>query len=221
MTDLSHWTPPPRPERVALEGRFARLEPLDPARHGDHLFAAARGESERHLYLPEHAPTDRAAFGAMLEAKAQLDDPLWFAVIDMRTGRAEGRQTLMRIVPEHGVIETGSILWGPAIARSAVTTEAFFLHAEHVFTLGYRRYEWKCNDENEPSKRAARRFGLRFEGVFRNHMVVKGRNRDTAWFAMTDEDWGRERRVLEAWLDGCGADGQQSARLEEVRERMA
>ena len=220
MLDLSSWTPPPRPDRTALEGRFARLEPLDPAAHGDDLFAAARGEDERHRYLFEHAPTDRTAFRAMLAERAAMPDPMWFAVIDRRTGRAEGQQTLMRITPEHGVIEIGNILWGPAIARSAVTTEAFFLHAQHVFALGYRRFEWKCNDGNEPSKRAARRFGMRFEGVFRQHMVVKGANRDTAWFAMTDGDWAREASVFAAWLDGVGRDGQQSERLEDVRERM-
>lgn len=220
MPDLAHWTPPPRPKRIALEGRFARLEPLDPVAHGDDLFAAHAGEAERHRYLFEDAPTDRAAFQTLLQEKATLDDPLWFAVIDRRTGRAEGRQTLMRIDTAHGVIETGSIFWGPAIARSAVTTEAFFLHAAHVFALGYRRYEWKCNALNAPSRRAALRFGFTYEGTFRQHMVVKGLNRDTAWFAMTDGEWEREARVFAAWLDGCGADGQQSERLEDVRTRL-
>ena len=220
MTALLNWTPPPRPERVVLEGRFARLEPLDPARHGADLFAAHAGESERHRYLFEDAPGDEAAFRTLLEEKAALADPLWFAVIDRRTGRAEGRQTLMRIDADHGTIETGNIFWGPAIARSAVTTEAFLLHALHVFALGYRRYEWKCNALNGPSRRAAQRFGLRYEGTFRNHMVVKGQNRDTAWFAMTDGDWAREASVFAAWLDGVGRDGQQSERLEDVRERM-
>ena len=126
----------------------------------------------------------------------------------------------MRIDAGNGVIETGNIYWGPAIARSAVATEAFYLHAAHVFELGYRRYEWKCNDLNEPSKRAARRFGMVQEGLFRQHMVAKGANRDTAWFALTDADWARERPVFEAWLDGIGPDGQQSQRLEDVRKRV-
>jgi RimJ/RimL family protein N-acetyltransferase len=122
-------------------------------------------------------------------------------VIDQKTGRAEGRQALMRIEPAHGVIEIGHILWGPGIARSRVATEALYLFTSHVFdTLGYRRFEWKCHNLNEPSKRAAQRFGFTFEGVFRQHMVAKGRNRDTAWFAMIDADWPRLKAGYEAWL---------------------
>ncbi len=123
----------------------------------------------------------------------------------------------MRIDRTHGVIEIGNILWGPAIARTRVATEALFLTATYVFeTLGYRRFEWKCDDENEPSKRAAMRFGFSFEGVFRQHMVVKGRNRDTAWFAMLDADWPRIRRSFEAWLarENFDADGRQLTRLD-------
>ena len=138
-------------------------------------------------------------------------------MIDRATGRAEGRQSLMRIEPVHGVIEVGNILWGPAIARTRVATEALHLHAAYVFdTLGYRRFEWKCHNMNEPSKRAALRFGFTFEGVFRQHMVTKGRNRDTAWFAMTDGDWrGRLRAGYEAWLrpGNFDAAGRQKGKL--------
>jgi len=201
--DLTEWQGAPRPSRVVLEGRYARLEPLDAQRHGAQLLAASQapGAEERFRYLFENPPADAADMQPWL-AKAQASaDPLFFAVVDRATGRAEGRQALMRIDPVHGVIEVGSILWGPAIARTRVATEALFLCATHVFeTLGYRRFEWKCHNRNEPSKRAALRFGFSYEGLFRQHMVVKGENRDTAWFAMIDQDWPRLKAGFEAWL---------------------
>ncbi len=201
--DLPNWQGVPRPDRVALDGRYARLEPLDPARHGPDLLASARqpGADDRFRYLFEEPPADLGAMTPWLENAATSTDPLFFAVIDRETGRAEGRQSLMRIEPAHGVIEIGHILWGPAIARTRAATEALYLFARYVFdTLGYRRFEWKCHNLNEPSKRAAQRFGFTFEGVFRQHMVTKGRNRDTAWFAMTDGDWPRLKAGYEAWL---------------------
>lgn len=218
MTDLSGWTPRPLPERRVLEGRYCRLEPLDAARHGDPLFAAsmAPGAEERHRYLFE-GPMERARFQVWLEGRAASQDPLFFAVIDKATGRVEGRQTLMRIDPGHGVIEIGSILWGPAMARSRVATEALFLFAAYAFdVLGYRRFEWKCNNGNEPSKRAALRFGFIYEGLFRQHMVAKGENRDTAWYSMIDSEWPALRAGYEAWLhpENFDSNGQQKARLE-------
>jgi RimJ/RimL family protein N-acetyltransferase len=152
--DLTNWKGVARPERITLEGRYTRIEPLDAARHGDDLLASARapGAEDRFRYLFEDAPADRAAFSPWLEKAVSSADPLFFATIDKRTGRAEGRQALMRIDNVHGVIEIGSILWGPAIARSRVTTETLYLFASYVFdTLGYRRFEWKCNNLNEPS----------------------------------------------------------------------
>lgn len=216
--DLSDWKGVPRPERIVLEGRYARLEPLDPAKHGDALLASARepGADDRFRYLFEDAPADMAALSAWLDKASASADPLFFAVIDKRTGRAEGRQALMRIDAVHGVIEIGNILWGPAIARSRIATEALYLFARYAFdTLGYRRFEWKCNNHNEPSKRAAQRFGFTPEGVFRQHMVQKGKNRDTAWFAMVDADWARLKAGYEAWLapENFGENGQQRARL--------
>lgn len=215
---LSTWTARPRPQRRILEGRFARLEPLDPVRHGDELFAASHAEPDRFEWLFE-APMDRHAFQAWLEKAAAMEDPLHFAVINRATGRVEGRQALMRIDPTHGVIEIGSILWGPAIARSPVTTEALYLFASEAFDhLGYRRFEWKCNALNLASRRAALRFGFAFEGIFRQHMVVKGKNRDTAWFAMTDSDWQMSRARFERWLspDNFTSEGAQRRRLEEI-----
>ena len=172
---LAHWTPRPRPARVTLEGTYCRLEPLDPARHADQLFAASMqpGAEERFRFLFD-VPQDRAAFDGWIARSAQSDDPLFFAVIDRASGRCEGRQTLMRITPEHGVIEIGNILWNPPIARSRVSTEALFLHARYIFEeLGYRRFEWKCNARNEPSMRAARRFGFTYEGIGRATVVKK------------------------------------------------
>jgi RimJ/RimL family protein N-acetyltransferase len=219
--ELSGWTARPRPEGSTLEGRWCRLEKLDPVKHGDDLYAAsgAEGADTRFRYLFEPPLADRAEFDAWAARASSTDDPFFYAVIDKATGRAEGRQALMRITPEHGVIEIGSILWGPAIARTRVATEALYLFAAHSFdTLGYRRFEWKCDALNEPSRRAALRFGFSFEGVFRQHMVVKGKNRDTAWFAIIDKDWPRIRAGMEAWLapDNFSAGGEQRRRLGEL-----
>ena len=218
VTDLSNWRGVSRPERSAIAGRYAVLEPLDPARHGSDLLASAQapGAEDRFRYLFEEPPTDRTAFTAWLEKVAASADPIFFAVIDKQTGKAEGRQTLMRIDPVHGVIEIGNILWGPAIARTRVATEALFLFARYVFDdLGYRRFEWKCNNLNEPSKTSALRFGFAFEGIFRQHMVVKGKNRDTAWFAMTDHDWPALKARFQRWLDPSNfdADGRELTKL--------
>ena len=219
LRDLRHWQPRPRPERRTLSGRWCRLEALDPARHGDSLFAAsmAPGAEARFRYLFE-SPAERPDFDAWLVRAAASPDPLMFAVIDAASGRCEGRQSLMRIVPEHGVIAIGNILWGPAIARSRVATEALFLFAAHAFDeLGYRRFEWKCHADNAPSRRAALRFGFHFEGIFRQHMVFKGGNRDTAWFGMTDGDWAALRPGYAAWLapDNLDDQGRQRRSLGE------
>lgn len=203
------------PQRIALEGSFARLEPVGP-QHVSDLYRAAAGQEQRFTWLFENAPVSEDAMADWVARVAPKDDPLYFAVIDKTSGRAEGRQSLMRITPEHGVIEVGGIYWGPSIARTRIATEALFLHARYVFDeLGYRRFEWKCNDLNEPSKAAARRFGFTFEGVFRQHMIVKGQNRDTAWFAMLDGDWPRIKAGFERWLDPSNFDeiGAQKTRL--------
>ncbi|KAF0229458.1 MAG: N-acetyltransferase [Beijerinckiaceae bacterium] len=219
--DLSAWTPRPSPAPVVLEGRYARLEPLDPARHADGLFAALMGEGSAndHLYLFE-TTMSRADFQVWIEAKAKRTDIQCHIVIDRQTGRIGGRQDFMRIDNAHGVIEIGSIHWGPIIARSRVATEALYLAAKHVFDdLGYRRFEWKCNNENLPSKRAAERFGFTYEGLFRQHMVAKGKNRDTAWFSMIDCEWPAIRAGFERWLDPANfdADGRQKRQLEQCR----
>jgi RimJ/RimL family protein N-acetyltransferase len=218
--DLSRWTPRPRPDGVTLQGRWCRLEKLDPARHSDSLHEAsiAPGADQRFRYLPD-PPPDRATFDAWAEKMAASADPLCYAVIDPTTGSAEGRQTLMRIDPANGVIEIGNILWGPKIARTRAATEALYLFAKHSFDdLGYRRFEWKCNALNAPSRRAAERFGFAFEGIFRNHMVVKGKNRDTAWYAMTDGDWPKIKAGMERWLapENFDVEGRQRRSLKET-----
>jgi RimJ/RimL family protein N-acetyltransferase len=216
--ELSQWRGARRPERVVLAGQYARLEPLSSARHGPDLFRSARepNADDRFRYLAENAPSDEADFEAWIQRAEASKDPLFFAVIDTRTDKAQGRQALMRIDTANGVVEVGHILWGPAIARSRVSTEALYLAAQYVFDeLGYRRFEWKCHSMNEASKRAAERFGFTFEGIFRQHMVAKGRNRDTAWFAMTDTDWTSIKPNYVAWLsaDNFDAMGQQRMKL--------
>jgi RimJ/RimL family protein N-acetyltransferase len=206
--------PRPRPSPTVLEGRYTRLEPLTLS-HAAGLYKASC-EAQRFDYLPDPPPASVAEVQAWIERTLKNSEYLFSAVVDRATGEAAGRQALMRIEPAHGVIEIGNILWGPAISRTRISTEAFFLAARHVFDeLGYRRFEWKCNDRNEPSKAAALRFGFTFEGLFRQHMVIKGENRDTAWFSIIDREWPEIRKAFERWLDPANFDsaGRQNAKL--------
>lgn len=201
------------PDRRVLEGRYVRLEPIGP-QHAADLYAASSvaDADQRFAYLFETPPTSLDEMQRWVEGQIGKDDPMVYAVVDRATGRAGGRQQLMRIVPKDGVIEIGGIYWGPAIARTRLATEALYLTARHAFDdLGYRRFEWKCNDLNLPSKRAAERFGFTFEGIFRQHMIVKGANRDTAWFSMLDGEWPARRLAFERWLEPANfeADGRQ------------
>lgn len=219
--NMQHWTPRPRPEAVPLEGRYVRLEKLEP-RHADGLHAAsATGDADaKFTWLAEDPPEDQASFRAWVERVSVSVDPIYFAIIDKATGKVAGRQTLMRIDPANGVVEIGNIYWGPLIARKAAATEALFLFARYAFdTLGYRRFEWKCNNDNLPSKQAALRFGFQYEGLFRQHFVIKGLNRDTAWFAMIDKDWVALKPAYAAWLapDNFDESGNQKRRLEDIR----
>jgi RimJ/RimL family protein N-acetyltransferase len=215
---LADPSPAHRPQRVVLDGQWCRLEPIDPARHGDDLFAASTppDAARRFRYLFDPVVHTRSDLDEWMAKAVASEDPLVFAVIDKRTGRCEGRQTLMRITPEHRSIEIGNIYWGPAIAGSQVATEANFLFAQYVFeTLGYRRYEWKCDALNAPSRRAALRFGFTYEGHFRRANINKGRSRDTTWFAMIDEEWPQLKAAYQRWLDPSNfdADGRQKTRL--------
>ena len=220
--NLKNWQPRPRPERKVIDGRYARLEPLSAAKHGDGLYEASSVADigGRFAWLPDYPPQTRADFQPWLDRVEASEDPLFFAVFDKASGKVAGRQTLMRIDPAYGVIEIGNIYWGPLISRKPAATEAQFLFTKYIFDdLGYRRYEWKCNNRNEPSKRAAERFGFKFEGIFRQHLVVKGENRDTAWYSIIDMEWPALRRAYEAWLDAANFDseGRQKRRLEDFR----
>lgn len=219
MEDLSNWKPRPKPERVVLDGRYVRLEPLSAAHHGDGLYGAAtEGDADtRFLWLGETTPKSREDFQPWLEKVEASEDPLFFVCIDKATGKVAGRQTLMRIDAANGVIEIGNIHWGPLMQRRPAATEAHFLFMQYAFdTLGYRRWEWKCNNRNEPSKRAAERFGFTYEGLFRQHMIIKGENRDTAWFSIIDKEWPSIKSAYEGWLDpdNFDSDGNQKRRLE-------
>ena len=211
-------SPARRPARTTLKGRWVTLAPLDPHAHGDSLYAGTQGENGERLwqYLFEGPFSDRVAFDSHLQRIAASEDPLFFAIVDSASARALGYAAYMRIEPVHRVIEVGSILFTPRLQQTALATEAMYLMARHVFEdLGYRRYEWKCNALNAPSRRAALRFGFTFEGIFRQHMIVKGRNRNTAWFSMLDSEWPVRKANFERWLDplNFGADGRQKVAL--------
>jgi RimJ/RimL family protein N-acetyltransferase len=215
---VSDPSPAPFPKPVTLEGRFCRLEPLSAERHAADLWRAVNvpDAKARHAYLFEEPQRSEAEVRDWAIASLAKPDLVWSAVIDKRSGRCEGRQTLMRIAPAHRCIEVGSIYWGPAISKSVVSTEALFLIAQHVFDdLGYRRFEWKCNALNAPSRAAALRFGFSYEGRFERDMIIKGRSRDTTWYAMTFETWPEIRAGYRAWLapDNMGADGVQKRSL--------
>jgi RimJ/RimL family protein N-acetyltransferase len=221
--DLTNWTPRSRPERKVLEGRYVRLEPLSAAVHGDGLYEAAKvgNADERFRWLGETTPASRSDFQPWLEKVEASEDPLYFACIDQMSGKVAGRQTLMRIDPANGVIEIGHIHWGPLMQRRPAATEAHYLFMKYAFDdLGYRRWEWKCNNRNEPSKRAAERFGFTPEGVFRQHMIIKGENRDTAWYSIIDKEWPAIKKAYEGWLDPSNfdSDGNQKRRLEDFRK---
>jgi len=211
------WTPRSLPPRRAIEGRYCVLEPLDAARHADDLHAAyAQAPDGRDwTYLFVERPIDPASTRAHIERAAQSADPMHFAVIDRTSSRAVGTLALMRIDPAHGAIEVGSVTFSPLLKQTPMSTEAQYLLMKLAFDeLGYRRYEWKCDNFNEPSKRAAARLGFQFEGVFRQAVVYKGRSRDTAWFSITDGEWPMLRTAFERWLAPANFDA-------EGRQRMA
>lgn len=192
-----------RPQRVRLEGRYVRLEPLDSETHGPALWESVGGVQHADLwtYLSDGPYFDRTSFDTSLNDKAASVDPLYFAIVDLPSQLATGYASYLRIEARHRCIEVGSLLFGPALRQTAGATEAMFLMGRHAFEdLHYRRYEWKCNALHVGSRRAALRLGFTFEGIFRQHMIVKGRNRDTAWFSMLDSEWPARKAALERWL---------------------
>lgn len=207
--------PAASPGAVTLAGRFGRVEKLDGAKHAADLWRAFHGHDQLWTFMAYGPFADAAAFAGWIDQRASLADPFSYAVVG-GDDRAVGIVTLMEIRPAMRVVEIGSIVYAPALQRQALATEAQYLLARYVFeTLGNRRYEWKCDALNTPSRRAAERLGFAFEGVFRQHMIVKGRNRDTAWYAMLDGEWPARKRAFERWLapGNFDAGGAQKARL--------
>jgi RimJ/RimL family protein N-acetyltransferase len=219
---LVSWKPALRPKREALPGVRVRLEPFDAALHGDALHTSLHdqpGDPRLWAYLP-YGPFDHKRWNAWFSASAASDDPLFYAIVDRGSGVPQGQASYLRIEPEQGVIEIGHIALGPALQRTPAATEAIFLLAAHAFDdLGYRRLEWKCDALNARSRRAAERLGFTFEGVFRQHMVIKGRNRDTAWYSVIDPEWPKLRTAFEQWLAPANFDaaGRQRRSLADVR----
>jgi RimJ/RimL family protein N-acetyltransferase len=219
-------TPARRPTRAPLLGARVVLESVDPAAHAAALFAAGHDAADPRLwvYLPYGPFADPGELEAWLASAAASEDPLFFTIAERATGRPAGVASYLRMEPRHGVIEIGHLWFGAALQRTPAATEAIFLLARHAFDdLGHRRLEWKCDARNERSRRAAERFGFTFEGVFRQHMIVKGANRDTAWYAMLDAEWPQVRAGFERWLAPANfdADGRQRMTLEALRSQAA
>lgn len=208
-TPVPDWQPARLPDTRTLEGRFIRLEKLSVARHADGLWAALQGPgSDPKLwdYLPYGPFLERSDFDTWLGRHEADSDPWFYTVVDQATGAIDGYLSLMSIVAAHGRIEIGHVTFGASMQRTPKGTEAIYLLAKESFALGYRRLEWKCNANNARSKRAAERFGFSYEGAFRQHMVVKGMSRDTAWYSIIDSEWPRLQTAFEGWL---AADNQQ------------
>jgi RimJ/RimL family protein N-acetyltransferase len=214
---LPDWRPPSRPAHAILEGRYCRLEPLDAGRHAADLHAAYSRDADGRMwtYLSSGPFTSSAELRSWVEARQDSEDPLFFAVVDASTARAAGVSSYLRIEPAHGVVEVGHLAFAPQLQRTRVATEAMYLMMKHVFDIGYRRCEWKCDALNAPSRRAAERLGFTFEGIFRQAIVYKGRNRDTAWYSVIDSEWPVLETSFRAWLDpdNFDADGRQRRRL--------
>jgi len=218
---LPGWQPPPVPPHSTITGRYCRLEPLSAAAHAADLHAAyALDERGQMWTYMNYGPFDSAeSYRAWCEEKSQASDPLFFAIVDLASGKPVGVASYLRIDPRSGSIEVGHLAYSPLLQRTPAATEAMYLMMRQAFELGYRRYEWKCHALNAASRAAAERLGFSFEGVFRQATVVKGRNRDTAWFSILDREWPELRRAFEQWLDPANFDeqGRQRQRLAALR----
>jgi RimJ/RimL family protein N-acetyltransferase len=216
------WQPAKPPKRTELRGRYVVVRPLDAAGDAQELYPESHpplGDPQLWTYLPNGPYRDAAELREALQTSQGSEDPLFFTLVLLPEERPAGVASYLRITPDHGVIEIGHIWFGASLRRTAAATEAIYLLAAHAFDdLGYRRLEWKCDSLNAASRRAAERFGFRFEGVFQHHMVIKGRNRDTAWYAITDEEWAAVRAGFQAWLAPENLDdaGLQKRRLGEL-----
>lgn len=218
---LPGWSGVPRPEAMRLPGRYCSLERLDPERHAEDLFTAyaAAADDQDWTYLPFGPFSTLAAYRGWADAAARSEDPRHYAVVENDTGRAVGTLSLMRHDPANGVIEVGNVVFSRALQRTPASTEAQYLLMRYAFDdLGYRRYEWKCDSLNTPSRRAAARLGFTYEGTFRQAVVYRERNRDTAWYSIIDGEWPALRAAFEEWLapSNFTAEGEQIAPLRPV-----
>ena len=220
---VAGWTARPRPPHTPMQGRWCRVEKLDPARHGPDIAAAhaVAPDGRDWTYMAVERPADAAAFAAFLERIAASEDPLHHAILDAATGKAVGTAASMRIDPANGAIEVGFITYSPLLKQTPAGTEAMYLLMRRAFDeLGYRRYEWKCDSLNAASRRAALRYGFRFEGIFPQAVVYKGRSRDTAWYSVTDREWPAVRQTFERWLapENFDGEGRQRRLLTDLRD---
>ncbi len=229
MTDfpvgpLVDTTPAQLPGPVTLQGRYGTVTRLAAGRHGPELWEAFRGHDEIWTYLSSYGPfTNGAAFLAWLRERVPLTDPYYYAILDA-DGRAVGLSTLMEIRPVMRVIEVGHIVYSPALQRTRLGTEAQYMLARYAFEmLGYRRYEWKCNSLNAPSRAAAVRYGFAYEGTLRQRIIAKGRSRDDAYFSMLDSEWPARKRAFERWLEpeNFDSDGNQQVSLADLNKMQA
>lgn len=215
---LNGWIPPRRPDRNVMEGRCVRLEPLDADRHAVGLHNAFSGHDALWDYMANGPYSSASAYHRWAREHEAAADQVFYTLVDRATGLCGGVASFLRIAPEAGSIEVGSITIAPALQRGTAWTEAMFLMMRWAFDAGYRRYEWKCNALNIPSRRAAQRLGFSYEGAFRQHMIVKGRNRDTAWFSVIDSEWPALSEAFSLWLapGNFDAKGQQRERLSDL-----
>ncbi|MEN3931110.1 GNAT family protein [Microvirga sp. W0021] len=218
MRDLQTWTKRKSPETTTLVGRYVTLAPLSISRHADDIFEETLS-ADLWTYLPDQFPQTRNDFDDWFAALLERENFVFYAIVNNETMRPEGLFALMRTDAANGSTEVGCVVFGPKLSRSRKATEAIYLLMKYVFeTLDYRRFEWKCDNQNEPSKAAALRFGFQYEGLFRQHLVVKGKNRDTAWFSIIDSEWPELKHIYEAWLEpsNFNSEGQQKKRLQEM-----
>lgn len=222
--DVHNWKEVPYPEKKVMQGKSCRIEPLSINTHAKDLYNACCLDSELDLwtYLPYGPFENFESYIKWIEISCLGDEPLFYAIVDQKTNKAIGLASYLRIDPKNGSIEVGHICFSKVLSQTHSATEAMYLMMKHVFELGYRRYEWKCNALNIPSRNAAKRLGFSYEGIFRQAAVIKGKNRDTAWYAAIDSEWTEIRKALETWLDDTNfnTEGQQNRRLSDLTKNI-
>ena len=215
---VDNWTVPQYPNWDVLSGSYCRLERLSAEKHAALLFRVFEGHDQVWNYMPYGPFSSASQYHRWVREAEAMTNIVYYVIKNLQTGAFEGVASYLRIAPEAGSIEVGNINYSPSLQRTAAATEAMFLMMQWAFDTGYRRYEWKCNALNKPSRRAGQRLGFSFEGVFRQAAIVKGRNRDTAWFAAIDSEWPALKEAFKAWLSASNFDttGQQNERLSDL-----